>query len=98
MLRGEEVTRAIELLRTAGHLDEDARVVHVVLEEPEKSVIDAYRPGDPIDRVVRVLVARGPALDLLGAVVAVTAAEVRKVHVHQDMRPALLFGEALNAI
>jgi len=98
LLRGEEVTRAVELLRAAGHLDDRSRIVHVVLDEPEKATVAAHQPGDPVERAVRVLAASGPELDLLEAVVSVTAGEVREVHVHQGMRPALMFGESLDAI
>jgi len=98
MLRGDEVTQAVELLRAAGHLAEDARVVHVVLDEPEKEVVAAWQPGDPVDRSVRILAAPGPGLQLLEAVVSVSAGAVRDVRVYEGMRPALLFGESLNAI
>ncbi len=98
MLSAEEVTRAIKVLREGGHLADGGTVVHVVLDEPEKSVVAAHRPGSPADRAVRVLVAPSPGLDLLEAVVSVTAGEVRSVQVHQGMRPALLFGESLDAI
>ena len=98
LLRGEEVTRGVEVLRAAGHLDGDARIVHVVLDEPDKAVVAAYRPGDPADRTVRVLAVLGPDLDLLEAAVSVTAGEVRDVRFHHGMRPALLFGESLDAI
>jgi primary-amine oxidase len=98
LLGGEEISRAVELVRAAGRLDDDARVVHVILDEPEKSVVASHRPGDPVDRAVRILVARGPDLDLLEAVVSVTDGVVRDVRVHRGMRPALLFGESLRAI
>ena len=98
MLRGDEVTQAVELLHAAGHLGEGARVVHVVLDEPEKEMVTAWRPGDPVDRSLRVLAAPGPGLQLIEAVVSVTAGAVRDVRVYEGMRPALLFGESLNAI
>ena len=98
MLSGDEVTRAVELLRAGGHLDDQARIVHAVLDEPDKAVVLAYRPGDVVDRCVRVLAVPGPGLALLEAVVSVTAGEVRAVEVHEGMRPALMFGESLDAI
>ena len=98
LLQGTEITRAVDLLRAAGHIDDHTRIVHVVLDEPDKSVVAAHKPGDPVDRSVRVLAAPGPGLDLLEAIVSVTAGAVREVTVHEGMRPALLFGESLDAI
>jgi len=98
MLSAEEVTRAIEVLRAGGHLGDGARVVHVVLDEPEKAVAAAHQPGAPADRSVRILVVPGPGLELLEAVVSVTDGEVRAVETHEGMRPALMFGESLEAI
>src|SRR5258708_33214323 len=98
LLRGDEIIRGIALLRAAGHLGDGTRVVHGTLDEPEKSDLAAHRSGDPVDRAVRALVAGRQDLDLLEAVVSVTAGEVREVRVHQGMRPALLFGESLDAI
>ena len=34
LLRGDEISRGIEMLRAAGHLDDGTRVVHVTLDEP----------------------------------------------------------------
>ena len=45
LLRGEEVIRARDLLRVAGHVDDHARFVHVVLDEPEKTVVAASPAG-----------------------------------------------------
>jgi primary-amine oxidase len=98
MLSADEVTAATEVLRADGHLADGARVVHVVLEEPEKEVVAAYEPGAPVDRSVRVLISPRPDLRLLEAVVSVTSRTVQSVQVHEGMRPALLFGESLDAI
>jgi primary-amine oxidase len=98
MLRPEEVTHAIELLRAGGHLGEDATIVHAVLDEPDKAVVTGFHAGDPVDRAVRVLAAPGAGLQLIEAIVSVSAGQVREVRVYEGMRPALLFGESLDAI
>jgi primary-amine oxidase len=41
-LTSEEITRAVDLLRKAGHLGEACRFVSIVLREPEKSAVLAY--------------------------------------------------------
>jgi primary-amine oxidase len=98
MLSPEEVMGAVDVLRASGHLADGATIVHVVLDEPEKSVVAAHQPGDPVERAVRVLVAPDPGLDLVEAVISVTAGVVRSAQVHEGMRPALLFGESLDAV
>ena len=93
-----EITRAVEILRSSGRVPEDARFVHVVLHEPPKDAVLAHRTADPVDRELRALVVPGPGLELIDAVVSVTAGEVRSLDVVEGMRPALLFGEAFDAI
>ena len=97
-LSGEEITRAVELLRGAGHVDESTTIVHVVLDEPDKATVAGWRPGDPVDRTARLLAVPGPELRVLEALVSLTAGTVRDVRVHEGVRPALLFGESLDAI
>ncbi len=97
-LSGDEIRRAVHVLRESGDLDEQARIIHVVLDEPDKETVRDYRPGMPIDRHARVLAVPGARLDLVEAVVSVTAGAVRSVRTVEGMRPALLFGESLDAI
>jgi primary-amine oxidase len=97
-LSGDEIRRAVDALRASGQLDGHARIIHVVLDEPAKESVKAYRPGTPVDRQARVLAVPGASLDLLEAVVSVTTGEVRSVRTIEGMRPALMFGESLDAI
>jgi primary-amine oxidase len=98
MLTGDEITRAATLLRGSGRVPDGALFAHMVLDEPSKEAVAAWRPGDPIDRAVRVVVVPGPGIDVCEAVVSVTAGEVRDFRVVEGMRPALLMTEAINAI
>jgi primary-amine oxidase len=98
MVTGEEITQAVALVRERGGFGEDARIVHAVLHEPSKAALAAWKPGDPVDREIRVLVVPGPELDMVEAVVSVTAGEIRSWEDLLGQRPALLFVEALNAI
>jgi primary-amine oxidase len=97
-LSGDEIRRAVAALRATGDLDNQARIIHVVLDEPDKETIKAYHPGTPLDRHARVQAVTGASLDLLEAVVSVTTGDVRSVRTIEDMRPALMFGESLDAI
>jgi primary-amine oxidase len=98
MLTGEEVVAAAEILRTTGKVDDAARFAHIVLHEPDKAALAGWKAGDPIDREVRALVVPGPELTMHEAVVSVTTGEVREWRAIEDMRPALLMTEAVNAI
>ena len=98
MVTGEEITRAVEIMRATGKLTDVARFAHVVLHEPEKEALAQWKPGDPVDRELRALVVPGPDLQMIDVVVSVTAGEVRRWDEVEGMRPALLFVEAMNAI
>jgi len=60
MLSAAEITRAGEIVLGSGRLPESARFVHLVLHEPQKDAVLAWKPGDPIDRRVRALVVPAP--------------------------------------
>jgi primary-amine oxidase len=98
MVTGEEITRAVELIRATGRLTEAARFAHVVLHEPVKETLAQWKSGDPVDRELRALVIPGPELLLLDIIVSVTAGEVRQWTEVEGMRPALSFTEAMYAM
>jgi primary-amine oxidase len=97
-LNGEEIVRAAELLRGTGRMPEGALFASIVLHEPEKDAVAQWKPGDPVDREVRAVIVPGPENQVVEAVVSVTRGEVRSWQVIDDVRPALLITEALNAI
>lgn len=75
-LSAEEIRAARRIVDENGLLSASVRFVFVALEEPHKSVVQAYAPGDPIDRQARVLLldrATGQGSDL---VVSVTQQKV----------------------
>jgi primary-amine oxidase len=98
MVTADEITRAVAIARDTGRLTDDARFAHVVLHEPAKEDLRGWKAGDPVDRELRLLVVPGPELRMIEAVVSVTAGEVRQWREIDGMRPALLFGEAFNAM
>ena len=98
MLTAEEVTRAVEILRASGRVPEGAVFVHVVLHEPAKEAVAGHQSGDPVDREIELQLVAGPSLEVIEAVVSVTAGELRDWRVVEGMRPTLLFGEAGKAI
>ena len=98
MLTAEEVRAAVAILRADERIGPDAPFVHVVLHEPAKAELLAWAPGDPVDREVRALAVTGPGLHLVEAIVSVTTGELRHLEVVEGMRPALLFGESIDAV
>ncbi|HEX4491425.1 MAG TPA: primary-amine oxidase [Acidimicrobiia bacterium] len=98
MLSAAEMKRGGDIVLGSGRLPESARFIHLVLHEPPKSEVLAWKPGDPIDRRVRALVVPGPELDLVEAVVSVTTGEILEWRVVEGMRPGLMFGETLTCI
>jgi primary-amine oxidase len=72
-LSGAEITAAVAVLRAAGRLPGQARVIDVSLAEPVKNVVLGHRPGQPVRRRAEVTVL-DPASGLTSeAVVDLTA-------------------------
>jgi primary-amine oxidase len=78
MLTGDEITRAVEVLRATGRVGDGALFAHVVLREPTKDELARWKSGDSIDREVRALIVPRPGLTLVEAVVSVTQGEMRE--------------------
>ena len=98
VLTAEEIVAAAELLRASGRISGAALFAYIVLHEPAKEELARWKPGDPIDREVRVLIVPGAELGMIEAVVSVTHGEVRQWTPVEGMRPALLVTETLSAI
>ena len=98
MLTGDEIKRAVKILRESGRVPEAALFAHIVLHEPHKDELARWKPGDPVERRVRVVVVPGPGMDLHEVVVSVTKGEIVDWRDHADMRPTLLMTEAIGAV
>jgi primary-amine oxidase len=109
LLTGEEVTRAVELVRADERFPEDSVFAHVRLHEPPKEALARHAAAvadatvdrtidGTIDREIEVLVVPKAGLDAFEVVVSVTEGVVRSWTGRPGMRPALLFGESFDAI
>ncbi len=58
-LAATEFMAALDVLRGAGRLPEDARFPLIELLEPPKAEVLAWRPGDPVPRTVQAIVRSG---------------------------------------
>jgi primary-amine oxidase len=94
-LTADEITAAVAALQ--GRLGETARFSTITLDEPAKDQVIAHRPGDPVERRVRLVVVPGPECRLIEAVVVPATGQVVSWTEREDVRPALLFEEALKA-
>jgi len=97
-LTPEEITAAVAVVHGDGRWTDDWRFAYVGLEEPAKAVVRGYAAGDPVDRLVRLIVVAGPEADVIEIVVSVTTGEMRSFVEVEGMRPGLLFEESLRAI
>jgi primary-amine oxidase len=91
MVQPDEISAAVTLVRSDPRFEDDMVFAHVRLHEPPKGV-DA-----PERRLEAVLVPRD-RLEVIEVVVSASSGELRSWTVREGMRPALLFGETMNAM
>src|SRR5690349_17465447 len=94
----EEIAVAAALIRADARFPADAVFAHLRLHEPHKDVVLGFTPGMPIDREVEAIVVPPGDLIAHAVVVSVTEGEIREWSQHDGMRPALMFGESIQAI
>ncbi|MFT4305730.1 MAG: primary-amine oxidase [Microbacterium sp.] len=75
-LSAAEIERAREILVTAGLLGENVRVPMLLPDEPDKTELAAWTPGDPIDRRVDVTLLETTTGAVTEAIVSITRGEV----------------------
>jgi primary-amine oxidase len=97
-LTAQEITAAVDIVRGDERWVDSWRFAYVGLEEPPKTTVRGFSPGDPVDRLVRTVIVAGPEAHVIEIVVSVTTGDVRSFVEVQGMRPGLLFEESLKAI
>ncbi len=97
-LSGEEITKAVAILRSDSRVPPEARLAHVVLAEPTKDELEELAEAASAERRVRIQVVPGPETELIETVVSLGSGEVESFEKVEGVRPALLFEESLNAI
>src|SRR5436309_2613738 len=93
-----EIQAAGDVLRADSRVPDAALFAYFGLDEPSKDAVAGFTAGDRVDRRVRVVVVPGPAADVVEAVVDVGRRAVVSWHEVPGVRPALLYGESVNAI
>ena len=93
-LTADEYVQAVEILRAAGHVDDEARFPSLELHDPAKASVLAWNPGDDVERAAFAVVKQGSQtfeaiVDLLNASV-VSWTEI------DGVQPSLLLEEILD--
>jgi primary-amine oxidase len=97
-LTADEIRTAVSTVRDSGRVADGVLFASVALDEPSRPVVEAHRPGDPVERRVRLILLPGPEADVVEAVVAVGSGEIVEWTPRAGMRPALLFDDSYRAI
>ncbi len=58
-LSGEEISQTVDILRTAGHINDSSRFPIITLQEPVKADVLAWKPGMKMRRMASVMVRVG---------------------------------------
>jgi primary-amine oxidase len=59
-LSGEEISKTVDILRTAGHINDDSRFPIITLKAPSKADVLAWKPGMAMRRIANAMVRSGP--------------------------------------
>jgi len=97
-LTAEEISAATAIVRGDERFTDTWRFAYVGLEEPPKAVVRGFSAGDPVDRLVRMVVVTGPVAHVIEIVVSVTTGAICSFVEVEGMRPGLLFEESFLAI
>src|SRR5258705_13726382 len=89
-LSADEITRALTILGD----DAGPLIARVVLDEPAKAELS----NGAIERRAAITVVPGPGTGVREAIVSLTHDKVVSIEDVPDVRPALLFDDAINAI
>ena len=91
----QEMWRALELLRDAGHMDRDTRFSELTLREPAKHDVLAWRPGAEMPRAAYAVVRQGH--ETYEATIDLAAGRVASWRPLTGVQPSWL-GEEFNAL
>ena len=97
-LTADEIRSAVSIVRDSGRVGEGALFSAVTLDEPPRQVVAAHRPGDPVDRRIRLIVLPGPEAAVVESVVSLPSGQIVEWTPRPGVRPALLFDDSYRAI
>ncbi|HEY5097799.1 MAG TPA: primary-amine oxidase [Acidimicrobiales bacterium] len=97
-LAADEIRAAVSVVRESGRVDEAVLFSMVTLDEPSRDTVAAHRPGDPVERRVRLIVLPGPEAAVVEVVVSLASGQIIEWTPRPGVRPALLFDDSYRAI
>ncbi|MGI9414200.1 MAG: hypothetical protein ACR2PM_11060, partial [Hyphomicrobiales bacterium] len=92
-LTADEISAVTRAVRAHPEFGEDAMFETMEVKEPAKSVVRAFRPGDPIERLARVSVFRSGGIGVWRLVVSVADEEVVEIEHLPQARPMIQLEE-----
>lgn len=92
-LTEEEYIQTVALLRAAGHVNDSSRFASLDLLDPEKTIVQAWQPGDAFGRVAFAVVKQG--LQTFEATVDLSNASVKSWTEIEGVQPSLLLEEIM---
>ena len=63
-LDADEIRAAVSVVRESGRVADGVLFSTVTLDEPSRVAVEAHRPGDPVDRRVRMVLLPGPGAEV----------------------------------
>jgi len=96
-LTAGEVEETTRILRASGRITPRVRIMAYSLLEPDKDVVLAYQPGQPVPREVFVIMRDHERRLTIEAVVSLAQGTIRAFRERQDVQPALTYPEVFAA-
>jgi len=96
-LTAGEVEETTRILRASGRITPRVRLMAYSLLEPDKDVVLAYQPGQPVPREVFVIMRDHERRLTIEAVVSLAQGTIRAFRERQDVQPALTYPEVFAA-
>ncbi|MGH7806039.1 MAG: hypothetical protein ACREQJ_16950, partial [Candidatus Binatia bacterium] len=90
-LTADEIRAAVSVLRDAGKVDDSTRYPHLLLAEPAKNAVLAWKPGDAIPRRALVIVKQGR--ETFESVIDLRAKKIGSWEARPGVQPSFLTEE-----
>ncbi len=97
-LHADEIVAAVAAVRADARITTAALFSTVTVDEPDLDAVEAHRPGDPVDRRLRMVIVPGPEASVIEALVSVPDGRILEWTEVAGVRPALLFDDSYRAI
>src|SRR5712691_11275031 len=97
-LSEEEINQTTRILNASGQITPRMRIMAYSLHEPPKGDVLAFRPGQPMQREVFVVIRDHERQLTIEAIVSLTEQKIRTWRERRDVKPALTYPEVFGAM